>query len=439
MTHVMFKKLLATALLFSALYFRPSEIAAEPLVDRQMDSLVVSHKIIGFGDGAMAGEDSIKSLIENFYYDQFRNFQDPAAPYFLFMSKDASLAMGVGGCVRMRGYFDWGGAMPGSGFAPYLIPMTKNELHDRQLGSTPAGTSLFFRVLGRNGRWGMYQLYIEANFNGYNSRDFHLKKAYATLNDWTIGYAPSTFGDPSAEAPVIDASGANAKVSNTAVLVRWMRTWNNRFTVAASVEQPSLSAVNSAGFSTRTQYIPDIAAFFQYQWGKSQHIRLAGVMRQLPYHNLEVNKNVNITGWGVQLSAVFHPVDALTVYGAVNGGKGYEGLCGDLLIGKYDLVGDDARPGSAYAPGALSWYAALQYNVKSNLFISTTFSQAKYMPKAGVSPDEYKYGLFSATNIMWFPTPRIQTGLEFDWGRRVNVNGRHMNARRLGAVVSFSF
>ena len=38
-------------------------------------------------------------------------------PYFMFLSKDASLAGGIGGCVRMRGYFDWDGAQPTSAFA----------------------------------------------------------------------------------------------------------------------------------------------------------------------------------------------------------------------------------------------------------------------------------------------------------------------------------
>lgn len=81
------------------------------LVDQQTDSLIASHKIINIDrDGSENNpgySDSIKSLIENFYYDQFRHFQDPAAPYFLFLSHDASLAMGIGGAVRMRAYFEW--------------------------------------------------------------------------------------------------------------------------------------------------------------------------------------------------------------------------------------------------------------------------------------------------------------------------------------------
>lgn len=55
------------------------------------------------------------------YQDQFRHFQDPEAPYFMFMSKDSRLAMGMGGTVRMRSYFDWGGAIAQPPFAPALF------------------------------------------------------------------------------------------------------------------------------------------------------------------------------------------------------------------------------------------------------------------------------------------------------------------------------
>ena len=55
--------------------------------------------------------------------------------------------------------------------------------------------------------------------------DFSLKKAYATLNDWTIGYASTTFSDPQALPPSVDAQGPNNKMDATAVLVRYMHTF----------------------------------------------------------------------------------------------------------------------------------------------------------------------------------------------------------------------
>lgn len=409
-------------------------------VDQQMDSLIKDHKIIYFGDkDSVTSADKARELIYNFYYDQFRHFQDPAAPYFLFMSKGSDLAMGVGGCVRMRGYYDWGGAIPSPGFAPMLIPMTPDPLNKRKLGTTPAGSALFFRVIGRNKTLGNYQLYIEANFNGYQSRDFHLKKAYAIINDWTIGYANSTFSDPSALPPEIDAQGPNVKMSNTAVLVRWMHTWRSRWTVAASVETPSQSELNTDIAKSRSQYVPDIATFVQYQWDCVSHVRLAGIVRQLPYRDMQTARNYNICGWGVQFSSVFRPFSPVTVYATVNGGKGYAGLGGDLMIGNYDIVSDPERPGRAYAPASWGYFVGLQYNIRPDLFISTTFGQARYLPSKAVAPDGYKYGLYSATNIFWNLTPRIQAGAEFNWGMRKNFNGDHRAARRIGLMAQFSF
>ncbi|MDE7452652.1 MAG: hypothetical protein K2M52_04945, partial [Paramuribaculum sp.] len=83
------------------------------LVDAQIDSLLKNHKII-FLDGKPSDSeesnriiDSLRAKVTLFYYDQFRHFSDPDAPYFLFLSRDAQLAMGIGGAVRMRAYYDW--------------------------------------------------------------------------------------------------------------------------------------------------------------------------------------------------------------------------------------------------------------------------------------------------------------------------------------------
>ena len=157
-----------------------------------------------------------------FYYDQFRHFQDPRAPYFMLMSKTRKYAMGIGGVVRMRGWYDWNGAMPNAGFIPYNISIPNDPTRDNWYGTTPAGTALFFSVFGRNNTYGQYQLYIEGNFSGYGNRGFKLKKAYATVNDWTLGYTSSTFEDPAAQPPTLDAQGPNSECGATNMLLRWM-------------------------------------------------------------------------------------------------------------------------------------------------------------------------------------------------------------------------
>lgn len=356
------------------------------------------------------------------------------------MSKDAKLAMGVGGAVRMRGYFDWDGAIPASGFAPYLIPMQPNPAKMRHFDTTPAGTCLFFRVIGQNKAIGNYQIYIEANFNGYQARDFHLKKAYAIVNDFTIGYANSTFSDPAAVPATVDAQGPNNKLANTAVLVRWMPRVKNNWVFAISAETPSTKiSTDDVNTEKVDNWIPDGAAFVQYEWGRTSHVRLSGIVRALSYRDLIAKKNHYKTGWGLQLSSVAHPIDQLTTYITANYGHGYAGLGGDLLIGNYDLIPNPGKAGSLYAPASFGWCLGVQYNIKPNLFLSTSFSQTRFLPKHAVAPDEYRHGIWGNVNVFWNMTARMQVGAEFDYGRRTDMDGQSRWAKRVGAVAQFSF
>ena len=429
------------AVLLAALGLSGFVASASSPTEELQDSLMSDHKIVFFGNGEDPAADSIRNVVENFYYDQFRSFQDPAAPYFLFMSRDTNLAMGIGGLVRMRGYFDWAGSVNVAAFSPYFIPVTKDPLTRNNLGTTPAGTALFFRVIGRNKRLGDYQLYIEANFNGYGGRDFHLEKAYAVLNDWTIGYAASTFGDGAAVPPTVDSNGPTMKMDATNVLIRYMHTFKKSgIVVAGSLETPSMSIQEDGStVAARNQYLPNLAAMVQYEWSRDEHIRLSGIMRFLPYRDMINGKNHQAVGYGVQLSTVFRILPQLKFYGTANTGKSYSNFGGDFLLGKYDLVVDDATPGKLKTTPGFGYFFGLQYNFRPNLFVSTTFGQGRYLPTQDPVGTDYKYGLYSATNIFWNVTPRIMFGAEFNVGKRQDFNGEHGWARRVGALASFSF
>lgn len=408
--------------------------------EEQVDSLKAHHQITYFGSGTKVDSLKERELIDRFYYDQFHHFQDPRAPYFLFMSRDARLAMGIGGVVRMRGWEDWKGVMNTSGFIPYDIAVPANTKRRRKLGATPAGTTLYFQVLGTNKTLGNYQLHIEANFNGYQSRDFNLKKAFATVNDWTIGYTNSTFSDPAGTPPLVDGQGPNAEVRTTAVLLRWMHAVNRHWEVAASLEIPQAQVgANDSTTMAQDDWLPNVAAFVQYGWGFNEQVRLSGVLRTLSYRDLLTEKSHSRIGWGVQLSSVFRPVKPLTVYATVNAGRGYASMTNDLLMGRFDLVDEPDCPGRMYAPFAYGWFGALQYYLLSNVFVSGTFGQMNYKPHGQVAGTTYKYGLYSAVNLFWYMTPRIQVGGEFNWGKRRNYDGEHNEARRVSLVAQFVF
>lgn len=437
---------LAAIATFSAVAQSPAETSVPTLQTATADEiknemLQHSHKIlfVGSDDQAKASADSIAQMITLFYVDQFRSFQDPLAPYFLLMSKDAKLAMGVGGAVRMRGWGDFDGSVSTNGFVPYMIPVPADRDQRRRIGGTPGGTSLFFRIIGRNNTLGDITGYIQADFSGANNVGFKLKKAYVTIQDWTIGYASSTFSDGAAQAPTIDGAGQNGISSNTRLLLRWLHDFTPRWSMAASVELPS-DNIDADGTLTKRldDYLPDIALYGQYQWEHGQHIRLAAIARSLPYRDLVTGRSRTVTGWGLQLSTVLYPIPALGIYGEFSTGKGYSSYLGDLSIGNYDLI-TDATPGRLYAPLAMGLNIGARYNFNTKLYATTALGKAQYFPSYKVDGTDYRYGLYGSVCLFYEPTPRLQAGIEYLRGSRHNFNGMSNSANRIDILFQFSF
>ena len=418
-------------------------VSATTPAEQQLELLKKNHHIIHL-EGESGAVDTVSEyeLINMFYYDQFRHFQDPRAPYFMLMSKTRKYAMGIGGVVRMRGWYDWNGAMPNAGFIPYNISIPNDPTRDNWYGTTPAGTALFFSVFGRNNTYGQYQLYIEGNFSGYGNRGFKLKKAYATVNDWTLGYTSSTFEDPAAQPPTLDAQGPNSECGATNMLLRWMHTIKKNWVVALSVETPGSSIASKENFYTGcSDYVPDFAGFIQYQWEHSSHVRLSGIVRGLKYRDLVSGRNYRVAGWGAHASTVFTPVSPLTVYGSFIVGKGISSLNNDLQNGANDLLGDPTREGRMFSPLSLGWYWALRYHFRPNLFSTVIFGEERFLPQHEPVYENltYKYGLYGTANVIWDITPRCEVGLEYNIGKRQDVDLQHRWVNRVCFMAQFSF
>ena len=431
------KIILAAAILASS-----AAATAQSPAEIQQQRLEKSHHIVYFGDTSHTADSAqYDALISRFYQNQFRHFQDPRAPYFMLMSRNGNMAMGIGGVLKINGAYDFDGSTGDISFIPYDIPIPKDPAKNTAFMTSPANTALFFTVFGNDSRFGDYELYIEAKFAGAGGNTFKLKKAYATVGDWTLGYANSTFSDPAAQPPTVDPQGPNAEISDKSVLLRYMHSFKNDITIAASVETPDNKIPTSDQWHPTSDFMPNVAAFVQYAWQKSSHIRLSGIVKGMRYRDMVQPRNHTLMGWGVHASTVFRPASPLTVYGAVNTGRGIGCLINDLQEGSNDLLGLASDPGRMYAPWSYGWYAALQYHFRPDLFSTVMFSQERMLPKhdAQYTANDYKYGWYATANLFWDITPRCEVGLEYNMGRRMNMDHTSRMAYRLCMCAQFSF
>ncbi len=393
-------------------------------------------------EGARASRDSVESMIARFYRNQFRHSQDPEAPYFTFMSRDANLAMGIGGVIKVRGYFDWNGSVPNASFNTYLINMPKTPENWRQLGASCAGTTLFFNIMGRHTPVGDYQGYIEGGFNGYGNVGFKLKKAWFQLRDFTVGLATTTFSDPAAQPDLLDGAGASGKIDKSNVLVRYLHTFKGgKWTVAGSLEFPkSQPDVNDVDVRKCNDYVPDVAALGQYQWNRGlSHVRIAALLRTMSYRDLKTNKSHNQTGWGVMLGTTVRAARFLQIFGQSSIGQGISSYTGDLSIGNYDLMADAMDPGRLYAPTTFSATVGLKAFWMDRLTSTFAVATLRNFAKESTHDESYKYGQYLAVNLIYNFSSRLQLGVEYLAGKRMNFNRDHANANRLQAVFTASF
>lgn len=392
-------------------------------------------------DGHYAPRDSAQALMAKFYDDQFRHSQDPESPMFTFMSKDANLAMGIGANVVLGGWFNWDGYIAGSDFSPYSIAIPKTPETERSLDGSASGSSIYFSIIGKNEKIGDYRVYIQGGFSGYAHKGFKLKKAYVQMRDFTAGLAPTTFSDPASQPDVLDSGGANGKVGKSNLLVRYMKTFRGKWSVAGSVELPSSQPdVSGSDVSKVLDYVPDFAALGQYQWNRGlSHIRLAGIVRSMSYRELGNGHTRHVTGWGALLGSTVKAGKKLTIYAQGSVGKGMTAYTGDLSNGNYDLLADPSDSGHLYAPTTITAICGLKYYWMNNLTSTLALGTLRNFAKAGTDDSTYRYGQYLAANINYHITPRFSIGVEYEAGKRMNYDRTHGNANRLLATFVAAF
>ncbi len=413
----------------------PEQIQRQKLLERQ--KIFAPGEI---GGGGVSG-DSVRTLMDIFYADQFRTFRDPEAPYFMMMSKDAHLALGVGGLLTVRGWEDWNGIVEPYIFSPYNIPIPKNPARMKRLYATPANSGFFFTLLGRNTAVGDFFAYLEGGFRGYNKTDFRIRRAFIRMRGFTVGYALSTFLDAAAMPRMCDGGVYSGTIDRANVLVRYQKDFQSGWSVAGGLEFPNTFIADNTGSTEAcAPYLPDVAAFGQYQWHQGfSHIRLSGLLRTLSYRDLLMERNHNTTGWGLALSSTVKVIPELSLYGIAIYGAGHASYLSDLSNGAHDLVGVAGEPGKLQMPKAFSYFIGCKYNFRPDLYSSLIFTQLRNYEDKPAESDGYKYGMCGAVNLFWEITPRLSTGIEYMIGKRMNFDGSHGSSNRLEAMLQLSF
>lgn len=382
-------------------------------------------------------------IVEDFNKTASQHFNDPKAPRFLLYDQKREVAFGIGGFVKLRTAYDFGGSPTNSfGFIPNSIPVPSDPLTKNNFRMDASKSTLFFKLLGKDSKIGKYQVYLSGNFTG-NNNTFVLNDAYISLLGFTVGHTWSTFNDLASVPPTVDFQGPNGASEMRTSQIRYTYTLDNGLSFALAAELPQTTGTYITGETAKTtQRIPDIPAYMQYNWGKggASHIRVSGVLRNINYRNLIENKTETATGYGVQMSSKMTITPFIQLYGQATYGKGIAQYINDLSGNGLNIIEKPNKPGKMDPLEAFGWFGQAQFNLTKSVFATAGYSQAKVFPKSGVDAESaYRYGQYVVGNLFYNVTSDLQLGVEYLWGNRVNIGGEKNSANCVQAMLQFNF
>lgn len=366
-------------------------------------------------------------------------FHDPAAPRFLFLDRQGKIAFGIGGSLYATAAYNFGGSeRTGSDFIPSQLPTPADPIERAALQFTARHSSIFFQLAGHTGKLGAFSIFIATNFDDNRSRFMKLDQAYLRIGSIVVGLAPTTFQDP-ATVPTVDTQGPCGEIDRKNVHLQWAPRFNEHWSAAIAVEDPHAMIDNGDFTQSISQRVPDIPAYVQYTWNRTNHIRLSAMLRNLCYRDPRMSKVSYTQGYGVQLSGHSDLGAGFGIYANAVYGRGITSYITDLSSYDLDLIPSATTPGKLIAPRTFSYNLGLRYDFCRKGFATLAWGQAILGDRGDLPVDTYRQGIYASANVFYTIFPDCMLGLEYARGERKNFNGDRGTGNRIMASVRYSF
>ncbi len=401
--------------------------------------------IVNASPDSAKNEEAVVNVYQIFIENAPKTFKKSGVPSFAIEGKEGKFYLGIGATAKATVSYDWGDPIDnGFDFTTSAIPMNPRKGDGGLFQLSGATSGMYLNFVALPGDKNQVGFYFDFNLTG-NNYGFNLTYAYVKYRGITAGYDYSLFSDMAAAPPSIDYEGPCGFTAIPHGVLDYRHSINSHWSFGVGAEMPMVSATTGDHTYTVNQRVPDIPAYIQYSWGGGKSwLRFSGIVRNMLYRDVIADKNRDIVGWGVKMSGSASMTPFVTAYYQAAYGKGITSYFQDLYEGGLDMVPDACCDGRLSAVKAWGGYLGLQYNISPKVYATTTYSHLRnYAPsyEGGSTPwdSQYKYAQYALANVMWSITPHISTGLEYIYGRRVDMNGASHHDNRIQTMLQVTF
>lgn len=396
------------------------------LVGQQIDSL---DRISDFRDNMIdwTGQDLIDASFPN--------------SWPIFGSK---ARMGIGGYVKLDYIQDFDGIydryqvtvediqVPGDGRPPQSgynnMFARESRFHIDFRGQTKLGDP--FRV------------FVEFDFYNLDRGPFNqsarLRHFYGVYDRLLIGRTWGTGTDLYAVPQTIDFEAGDALAGTRRAQIRWEDKLGSKMKYAVGIEMFEFQGIDPLDQEGQpSTALPLLAGRITRPTKKGGRFMLSGSVFQLRWDPDDSNTNQTALGWGVSFSGREY-FGSKKHYFFWQGSYG-DGWGSNILTFLSDGSATISPDGVLETMKALSYGGGFTYNISPVLATSVSTFWAEIDPTQYRESTNMSKGGTVHANLIWSPVKRINTGIEYIYGKRTNVDGDDGEASRLQLMVKYIF
>lgn len=379
---------------------------------------------------------------------------DNIEPTATLTSKSGQYSISISGNINMKASYDFNGSINNPDFITSLISVPGSFDDDRRFYLDATTSRVELKGMAHSELVGDVELCLNMDFRGGSIGSYtpRVRLAYISLKGFVVGRNFTTFCDMGSVAPNIDFQGPNVCPFIYSTQIRYTKPlFDNKVLIGGAIEyqdyqsstlgdEDPLSPSGQA-FCYQDQYAPDLIGYLQYNWREhNNHIRLTGLYKSIPLYNYTLSKDVNLNGWGTQLSGSLGLGRFVKLYYSGTLGEGITNYMQDTYGSGLDVIVSSGNSPTASMTLMYGYQLSALAQLTDRTMVSGGYSIINIEgAKSKFMASDYRQGEYLFANIFYSVTPRIQLSSEYLWGKRTNNDGAHNSANRFYTMIQYSF
>lgn len=361
----------------------------------------------------------------------------PELPALSIVKNSGEWYAGIGGTVKATLGYDFGHVLNNANdFVVADIPTVQAKGDGGLFHASAQQTELYITAGWRSGTKYGVETFINGYFLGDNY-SFELENAWLKFLGFKAGYGYGILCPPDAMPSTIDHEGPNGALSVSNAIFDYSCNLNSNWSFSAGIELPVEGATYGPYTRSVNKRIPDIPVAVDF-CKSNVNLRCALIWRGLQYRDKIAEKNHTNSAYGASIIG----------YGSISGplgfcfqttvGRGITSYYQDLNGADLDMIPSGWRDGKMKCVKSWGGYWGLSYAFSQKVSANLMYSHLRIYPKS-VEGDTYRYGQYVAANLFCNIIGNLQWGLEYIYGRRVNIDASQGHDSRIQTMLAFSF